>query len=359
MATAKVSHPCGFLSMRGRFPSCVRGDIDHRNDQNNNTIGDKFNDEFGDDDEDDVYGYCSVIETRNKAVKRLQMKVDNNDDLSTSRRILLPHDLYEAVDYCINTSTSPSDQAKETPIKVTENNDVYATVLPKSKRNKKIVDAGKVLTVDNVTANHDADDVNRDMDVPRETRLIDQTKASINESDLISEQEPSYVSMKTKLSSKTRHDDGDNDEIVSSRGPLASLSSNSSNSPRLMSQDSKLSSIPEVSSPDDCNTNFQKCEIDSQIRQKLRREFALLQSVRKSLNETKSKSDKLSPNKTKNETKFQLPPVCGKSPPCFCPEDQLYASKLRIRILKKISTLRKRHLRLRVILFNTMTIVAD
>ena len=153
MATAKVSHPCGFLSMRGRFPSCVRGDIDHRNDQNNNTIGDKFNDEFGDDDEDDVYGYCSVIETRNKAVKRLQMKVDNNDDLSTSRRILLPHDLYEAVDYSINTSTSASDQAKETPIKVTDNSQLYATVLPKSKRKNIILDRGKILNVDNVPTN--------------------------------------------------------------------------------------------------------------------------------------------------------------------------------------------------------------
>ena len=283
------------------------------------------------------------------------MKVDNNDDLSTSSRmVLLPHDLYEAVDYSINTSTSASDQAKETPIKVTDNSQLYATVLPKSKRKNIYVDTGKILNVDNVPTNDDDDDVNTDSMVPRETRLIDQTKASINESDLISEQEPSYVSMNRKLSASSRHDDGDNDEIVSSRTPLASLSSNSSNSPRLMSQDGKLSSIPEVSSPHDCNSNFQKCEIDSQIRQKLRREFALLQSVRKSqiLNETKSKSDKLNPAETKSEAKFQLPPVCGKSPPCFCPEDQLYASKLRIRILKKISTLRKRHLRLRVNLFS-------
>jgi len=137
MSSAKVSHPCGFLSIRGHFPSCVRGDIDH-SDQNNNTIaGDELHDEFGDGDDDDVYGYCSVIETRNKPVKRLQMKVDNNDDLSTSSRmVLLPHDLYEAVDYSINTSTSASDQAKETPIKVTDNSQLYATVLPKSKRKK-------------------------------------------------------------------------------------------------------------------------------------------------------------------------------------------------------------------------------
>jgi hypothetical protein len=43
-----------------------------------------------------------------------------------------------------------------------------------------------------------------------------------------------------------------------------------------------------------------------------------------------------------------LPPVCGKSPPCHCPPDEELAVRLRIRILKKIATLRRRHIRLRV-----------
>merc|ERR1719483_751226 len=43
----------------------------------------------------------------------------------------------------------------------------------------------------------------------------------------------------------------------------------------------------------------------------------------------------------------RLPPVCGRSPPCYCPEDQLFASKLRIQILKKISSLRRQHIKLR------------
>jgi hypothetical protein len=43
-----------------------------------------------------------------------------------------------------------------------------------------------------------------------------------------------------------------------------------------------------------------------------------------------------------------LPPVCGKSPPCHCPPDEELAVRLRIRILKKIASLRRRHIRLRV-----------
>ena len=46
----------------------------------------------------------------------------------------------------------------------------------------------------------------------------------------------------------------------------------------------------------------------------------------------------------------RLPPVCGRSPPCHCPEDRELAAKLRLRIIKKISTLRRKHLRLRVTL---------
>ena len=44
----------------------------------------------------------------------------------------------------------------------------------------------------------------------------------------------------------------------------------------------------------------------------------------------------------------KLPPVCGRSPPCSCPEDRELATRLRMRILRRISTLRRKHLRLRV-----------
>ena len=44
----------------------------------------------------------------------------------------------------------------------------------------------------------------------------------------------------------------------------------------------------------------------------------------------------------------RLPPVCGRSPPCSCPEDQVYAAKLRLGILRRISTLRQKHIRVRV-----------
>ncbi len=48
------------------------------------------------------------------------------------------------------------------------------------------------------------------------------------------------------------------------------------------------------------------------------------------------------------ERQRHLPPVCGKSPPCHCPPDEELAVRLRIRILKKIASLRRRHIRLRV-----------
>ena len=110
-----------------------------------------------------------------------------------------------------------------------------------------------------------------------------------------------------------------------------------------------LSSIPEASTTENLqNSNH---EIDSaQIRQKIQREFARLQRVRKS-NILHDGGKKIEKNAT-TKKKFLLPPVCGKSPPCDCPEDRIYASKLRRRILTKISTLRRKHLRLRVIFNN-------
>ena len=44
----------------------------------------------------------------------------------------------------------------------------------------------------------------------------------------------------------------------------------------------------------------------------------------------------------------RLPPVCGRSPPCHCPEDRELAARLRSNIVRRIGTLRKKHLRLRV-----------
>ena len=53
----------------------------------------------------------------------------------------------------------------------------------------------------------------------------------------------------------------------------------------------------------------------------------------------------------------RLPPVCGRSPPCGCPEDRELAAKVQRQVVRKISTLRRRHLRLRVrpSLITTMT----
>ena len=113
-----------------------------------------------------------------------------------------------------------------------------------------------------------------------------------------------------------------------------------------------LSSIPEASTNENLqNHRRNNHEIDSQqIRQKIRREFARLQRVRKS--KILQHGKKIQKTASGSSTKFLLPPVCGKSPPCDCPEDRLYASKLRQRILTKISTLRRKHLRLRVIFNN-------
>ena len=114
-----------------------------------------------------------------------------------------------------------------------------------------------------------------------------------------------------------------------------------------------LSSIPEASTNENLQNQHRRNnhEIDSsQIRQKIRREFARLQRVRKS--KILHNGKKIQKSASSHSTKFLLPPVCGKSPPCDCPEDRLYASKLRQRILTKISTLRRKHLRLRVIFNN-------
>ena len=156
-------------------------------------------------------------------------------------------------------------------------------------------------------------------------------------------------------------DNGDND---TTQTPLASDSSEHPANQRPVSGSrdharpirGPLSSIPEVVT----SGNSQKRhEIDSLIRQKIRREFALLQRVQRSriLNRDGGNAEKTAStlanypsltdggniektanalaksqtfadggNKEKtastlaNSAKFLLPPVCGKSPPCDCPE---------------------------------------
>ena len=77
---------------------------------------------------------------------------------------------------------------------------------------------------------------------------------------------------------------------------------------------------------------------DFRKHEKLLKKLSVLHSIKATEGTTKQR----------RKSSLQLPPVCGKSPPCDCPEDQLYAAKLRFRILRKISTLRQRHIRLRV-----------
>jgi hypothetical protein len=48
------------------------------------------------------------------------------------------------------------------------------------------------------------------------------------------------------------------------------------------------------------------------------------------------------------DERLLLPPVCGRSPPCSCARDEELAARLRIRILRQIASLRRRHIRLRV-----------
>ena len=305
MAATKTIYPCGFLSKSGHFTTCVRGNID-QNDANNNVI-----------DYEDVYGYSELIKLVDNDQSK-ELKVLNNDALTD--KVLLPHDLYDEIDYSI----------KKLPKDCPTNEDLYATVLPKCKRTP----ASKASNVD--ISKHVDNDIsdNLDGEMPRETRFM--RREPLIESDT----EPKYVSMKPLA----RNDNKDNDGHTSHRQSWAEQTLNSRNPASIQDSECKLSSITEASNPNCTLPDFKKCEIDLQIRKKLRKEFAILQSVRKS----KIFASPKSKDGPKDVKKFQLPPVCGKSPPCFCPEDQLYAAKLRIRILKKISTLRRRHIKLRV-----------
>ena len=198
---------------------------------------------------------------------------------------------------------------------------MYATVLPRSKRVQNTID-DVLPAVDKTFTDDDKDImVNNHVNIAPLANTLETDETGANE-DCDEETESSRLL-------GTRH-----------------CKSNANNLTRILPSNHTLSSIPEAEEQHATMDN-----IDLEIRRKIRREFALLQSVRKSkLLNSSQKSNRKSSKNGSVPAKFQLPPVCGRSPPCDCPEDQLYASKLRLRILKKISTLRKRHLKLRVIL---------
>ena len=322
-----ISAPCAsFLSV---LPSCV----DLISDQNNNN---DVTENHDDDSDDDVYGYGD--------------------------RVLLPHDLYENIDY----SNRPirSQHIDQSEARKVNRHSLYASVVPRSKR------PIRGQSVDPSEASCDA----KGGVIPSDTDrgVGDSGLAPENRVDLLKPHQPirsqyltsrpirreentvldysSNISIQKRneagiLLSKVRDDNEDSNDR--SQTPVADFLADNSYEASLLS--GLLSSIPEATNT---NENLQNSnhEIDSaQIRQKIRREFARLQRVRKS-NILHDDGKKIEKNAT--EKKFLLPPVCGKSPPCDCPEDRLYASKLRRRILTKISTLRRKHLRLRVIFNN-------
>ena len=327
-ATKVIPAPCAsFLSV---LPSCVESDV-------NNNVSQPHDEE--------VYGYADIPRA---------------DD-----RVLLPHDLYENIDYSGNKSAS----ARDSRDKSERNNQhsLYATVVPRSKRPIRGQYPGHVTCPDQSEArvlegkpSHRVSDddkggvINGDTDggvggvrlapVSSENRAAQMTSLSsisIQRSDLGADILSGILS-----NEGVRLDNEDNDM---QQTPLAEFLARYSSE---LSAAGPLSSIPEAGT----NGNLQNHrrnnhEIDSQqIRQKIRREFARLQRVRKS--KILQHGKKIQKSASGSSTKFLLPPVCGKSPPCDCPEDRLYASKLRQRILTKISTLRRKHLRLRVIFNN-------
>ena len=325
-ATKVIPAPCAsFLSV---LPSCVDSDV-------NNNVSQPH--------DEDVYGYPDITRA---------------DD-----RVLLPHDLYENIDYSGNKSAS----ARDSRDKSERNNQIslYATVVPRSKRPIRGQYPGHVTCPDQSEA--------RVLEGKPSHRVSDDDKGGVIISDtdggdggvrlaaVSSENRAAQMTRSSGISIQSRKDWGADilSEILSNEGvrldnedndmqqtPLAEFLARYSSE---LSAAGPLSSIPEAST----NGNLQNHrrnnhEIDSQqIRQKIRREFARLQRVRKS--KILQHGKKIQKSASGSSTKFLLPPVCGKSPPCDCPEDRLYASKLRQRILTKISTLRRKHLRLRVI----------
>ena len=230
--------------------------------------------------------YRALIECNNNEI------VGEDDKCS----VLLPHHLYQSIDYSINISTSPALQHNQTPAHL------YASVLPKSKR---LLSSNNALESphDRVKPHVDIDvDDNskwnmRNVDLPRETQDISEST-------------------------------GDHWRQTSETGQMRKLSSNSGASKPGSGGDYQITGQHSQ------HENSSRYQREFEKHEKLLSRLSVLHKVEAAQEQKKPK--------------FQLPPVCGRSPPCDCPEDQLYAAKLRIRILKKISTLRQRHIRLRV-----------
>ena len=232
----------------------------------------------------------------------------NNNDLvgeDDKYSVLLPHHLYrQSIDYSINISTSPGIQHNQTPAHL------YASVLPKSKRllsSNTAPESREERVKPHVDI--DVDDNSKwnmkDVELPRETQHLSGSSGD----------QPDHHLSHWRQTSET--------------GQSRKLSSNSG-----------ASKLP--GSGGDYQITGQHSQSDKTSR--YQREFEKHEELLSNL----SVLHKVESAKKKKNSKFQLPPVCGRSPPCDCPEDQLYAAKLRIRILKKISTLRQRHIRLRV-----------
>ena len=239
--------------------------------------------------------YRALIECNNNEI------VGEDDKCS----VLLPHHLYQSIDYSINISTSPALQHNQTPAHL------YASVLPKSKR---LLSSNNALESrqDRVKPHVDIDvDDNskwnmKDVELPRETQDISESSGD--------HPDPHLTHWRQK----------------SETGQTRKLSSNSGAS--------KLCSVG------DYQITTQHASSTTSSSRRYQREFEKHEKLLSRL----SVLHKVEAAQEQKKPKFQLPPVCGRSPPCDCPEDQLYAAKLRIRILKKISTLRQRHIRLRV-----------
>ena len=236
---------------------------------------------------------------------RALIECNNNDIVGEDDKcsVLLPHHLYQSIDYSINISTSPPLQYNQTPAHL------YASVLPKSKR----------LLSSNSALESRQDRVKPPVDID----VDDNSKWNMKNVDLPRETQD------------TAESSGDHP------GPHLSdwRQTSETGQTRGLSSNSGASKQPPGSGGDDYQITAQHSQTS-----RYQREFEKHEQLLINL----SVLHKVESAKKKKNSKFQLPPVCGRSPPCDCPEDQLYAAKLRIRILKKISTLRQRHIRLRV-----------
>ena len=304
----KVIHPCGRLV--NHFP-CVKGEIESSITSDN----------------DDQHEYEQLIECNNNQIKGAYLRKSPEDK---SSYVLLPHDLYEVPDYSINNFNRDVDIFTRDifdDVQVDATN-LYAKIKPKPKR----------VSIENVTANY----------------------LQLKVSDAPSESICSKISCDQDIF--------ENDSDRHKRNPYQSLPSEIfEERKRFMG----LSTIPEsdVIGRKNCITNTEitdtkqssakdqklACEQEgtnsgTNTAENKRIDYSKLELLKKELSEhqTVEKLHNQSTDNSAQRPKFQLPPVCGKSPPCYCPEDQVFASKLRIRILKKISTLRRRHIRLRV-----------